>query len=129
MAFDISNLGITEFALIIVIFVLFVLGLRKALGIIKNAIFIAVASILFPIAARFLGLPVATDAESIIFFLTLGLGLYAVYVIARSVYTILGVAEKAVKKGPARYVQKKDKKQEEREDKEEGKEKEDKEEK
>ncbi len=108
MAFDISNLGVTEFALIIIIFILFVLGLRKALSIIKNAIFIAVASVLFPIAAKLFGFPVATDAESIIFFLTLGLGLYAVYVIARSVYTVLGVAEKAVKKSPpAKYVQKK----------------------
>ncbi len=124
MAFDISNLGVTEFALIIIIFVLFVLGLKKTLNVVKNAIFIAVASILFPIVARFLGFPVAADAESIIFFLTLGLGLYAVYLIARSVYTVLGVAEKALKKSPAAKVQKKKdagakKKEEEKEDDEE----------
>src|SRR3989338_6896614 len=108
MVFDLSNLSTTEFALIIIIFVLFVIGFKKALNIIKNAIIVAVASVLFPIVAKFLGFPIATDAESIIFFLTLGLGLYAVYIVAQSVYTILVVAEKGMKKSPVvKYVQKK----------------------
>jgi hypothetical protein len=120
MAFDLSNLSITEFALIIVIFVLFVLGLRKTMKIVKNAIFVAVASVLFPIIARFLGFPIAADADSIIFFLTLGLGLYAIYVIAWSVYTVLGIAERSMKKTPvAKYVQKKTAKKEQEEDEEE----------
>ena len=120
MAFDLSNLSITEFALIIVIFVLFVLGLKKTMKIAKNAIFVAVASVLFPVIARFLGFPIAADADSIIFFLTLGLGLYAIYVIAWSVYTVLGAAERGMKKTPvAKYVQqKRTKKQDQEEDEE-----------
>ncbi len=119
MAFDLSSLSTTEFALIIVIFVLFVLALRKAVHIIKNAIFIAVASVLFPIVSRFLGFPISADADSVIFFLTLGLGLYAVYVLAKSVYTVLGYAERGMRKTPvAKYVRKKGAKKQEEEDEE-----------
>jgi len=97
MAFDPFNLVTTEFILIIVIFVLFIFALKKALGIIKSAIFVAIASALFPIAAQFLGLPISADISSIIFFVTLGLLLYVVYLIAKSVYKILRLAGKGVK--------------------------------
>ena len=97
MAFDPSNLVTTEFILIIVIFVLFIFALKKALSIIKSAIFIAIASALFPVVAQFLGLPVSADIDSIIFFVTLGLVLYVVYLIAKSVYKVLGFAGKGVK--------------------------------
>ncbi len=114
MAFDLASLSTTELALIVIVFILFVVALKKALSILKNALYVAVASVIFPILARFLGFPIATDANSIIFFLTLGLGLYAVYVIAHSVYTILGYAEKKAKSTTVvKYVQKKKGKKEE----------------
>ena len=118
MAFDLASLSTTELALIVIVFILFVVALKKALSILKNALYVAVASVIFPILARFLGFPIATDANSIIFFLTLGLGLYAVYVIAHSVYTILGYAEKKAKSTTVvKYVQKKrDKKDSEKEE-------------
>ena len=117
MAFDIHNLSITEFALIVIIFVLFIIALKKALGIIKNALVIGAASALFPIIARWLGFPLAVDANSIIFFLTIGLGIYAVYLIAKSVYTVLGLAEGKVKKqNVVKYIEKKDKKKEDDEE-------------
>ncbi len=96
MAFDLF--GGTESVLIIIIFILFILAFKKALQIIKNSIFIAVASALFPIVTNWFGLPVAADIASVIFFITLGLGLYVFYIITKSVYTILGAAEKGVKK-------------------------------
>lgn len=78
-----------------VVFILFVLSIKKLKKIVFNALWIGAAAVLFPIAMnRLFGLPLATDANSIIFYLTFGLGAYFIYLFARSVYTVLGAAEK-----------------------------------
>lgn len=78
------------------VFILFVLSIKKLKKIVFNALWISLAAVLFPIAMnRMFGLAVAVDAGSIIFYLTIGLGAYFVYLLARSVYTVLGIAEKA----------------------------------
>lgn len=82
---------------IIVIFVLFVVLIKKAFSIIVNGLIVVVASVLFPIVAnRFLGLTVPTDLNSLISFVSLGIGLYLIYLLARGIYGALGIAEKAL---------------------------------
>jgi len=74
-----------------------VLAIKKLKKIVFNALWISLAAVLFPIAMnRLFGLAIATDANSIIFYLTLGLGAYFVYLLARAVYTMLGIAERLV---------------------------------
>ncbi len=94
-----SNLDTTTLFLLLVIFVLFILSMKKIFSIIMKAVWIAVISVLFPIVMnRFFGFDIPTDADSLISFLLLGLGIYFIYLIAKSVYRALGLAEKVVKK-------------------------------
>lgn len=104
MAFDfLSSLDTTTMFLLLIIFILFVLSMKRVFSIIKNAIFIAVASILFPIVMNsFFGFNIPTDTDSIVSFILLGLGLYFIYMLGKSVYKVLklgeGVAKKVVPK-------------------------------
>ncbi len=81
--------------LIVILFILFVLSLKKALAILKNALLIVGAAVAFPFAMNSMGFPVSADMESVLFFVTAGLGLYALYLLAKSVYALLGAAEKS----------------------------------
>ena len=104
MAFDfLSSLDTTTMFLLLIIFILFVLSMKRVFSIIKNAIFIAVASILFPIVMNsFFGFNIPTDTDSIVSFILLGLGLYFIYMLGKSVYKVLklgeGVAKRVVPK-------------------------------
>ncbi len=103
MAIDFSSLfagfGTTEWALILIIFVLFVLSIKKVFRILMNALWIVIAAVLFPIFAnRVLGLPVPADTDSILLMATAGLGLYLIYILAKSIYSLLNFAEKIGKK-------------------------------
>lgn len=94
-----SSLGTLHWFLILIIFILFVLSMKKVFRIAMNALWIVVAAVLFPLFAnRVLGLPVPADTGSIILLAMAGLGLYFVYLIAKSVHSILGLAEKVGKK-------------------------------
>lgn len=77
------------------VFILFVLTIKKMKKIVFNALWISLAAVLFPIAMnRLLGFSIPVDANSIIFYLTIGLGAYFLYLFARAVHTTLGIAEK-----------------------------------
>lgn len=77
------------------VFILFVLSLKKLKKIVFNALWISLAAVLFPIAMnKLFGFAVPTDANSIIFYLTIGLGAYFVYLLARAVYATLSITEK-----------------------------------
>lgn len=95
----IANLTATNWVLLFIVFILFVLAAKKVLKIVMNAIWITVAAFLFPIFAnRVLGLAVPADIDSILLLATAGLALYFVYLIAKSVYSVLGMAQKLGKK-------------------------------
>lgn len=100
MAFHeiISGGNATFGILVILLFILFVIAMKKVFSIIKNALIIIIAALLFPIVANtFLGLPVPTDANSLISFVLLGLSLYLIYLFGKAVYKILGLVEKSAK--------------------------------
>src|SRR3989338_8853826 len=81
-----------------IIFILFFLAFRKALGVLKNAIMISVAAIIFPFLLNLAGFAVASDVNSILFYITFGLSVYFVYMFGKSFHTMLGYAEKTGKK-------------------------------
>ncbi len=92
---DFGSLSITHIFLAIV-FILFVLSIKKLKKIVFNALLIAVAAVLFPILMNVIfDLPLSIDGSSIIFYMTVGLGTYFLYLFARAIYVTLGIAEKA----------------------------------
>jgi hypothetical protein len=85
--------------MIIIIFILFALAMKQVIKIIKNAVYIVVAAVIFPIvASRLLDIPIKTDAESIISFAVAGLTLYFIYLVAKSIYTVLKYGKTTAKK-------------------------------
>lgn len=91
------NIGLQELLILLAGLALFLIISRKIVSTIFNLIWISAASALFPFAMRFIGLDFSTDMNSVIFFITLGIGLYAIYNLGRIVYVLLGLAENAAK--------------------------------
>lgn len=81
--------------LLVVIFILFVFALRKLLEVVKTALFVVAASVLFPVVLNFLGFSVGTDSATLVYFITLGLGLYALWLFGTFIYHALSAAEKS----------------------------------
>lgn len=100
MIFDfLSNNNTTTVFLLLIIFVLFVLAFRKVLGILKNALMIVAASVIFPLVAnKFLGANIPFNADTVIFFASAGLTLYFFYVFASILYKAISKGEKEVEK-------------------------------
>lgn len=117
MAFEfLSNLDTTTMFLLLIIFILFVVSMKKAFSIILNAVWIVIAAILFPVVMnRFFGFDIPIDRDSMFSFILLGLGIYFVYLVGKSIYKILGMAEKAAKKVPVPHIEKKAKEKDEEE--------------
>ena len=91
---DIGSISINHIFLGI-IFILFVLSVKKLKKIVFNSLLIAFAAVLFPILMNAVfGLPLSIDGTSIIFYMTVGLGAYFLYLFSKSVYVTLGIAEK-----------------------------------
>ncbi len=92
---DIGSISITHIFLGI-IFILFVLSIKKLKKIVFNSLLIAVAAVLFPIIMNAVfGFPLSIDGASIIFYMTVGLGAYFLYLFSKAVYVALSVTEKA----------------------------------
>ena len=91
---DIGSISINHIFLGI-IFILFVLSVKKLKKIVFNSLLIAFAAVLFPILMNAVfGLPLSIDGTSIIFYMTVGLGAYFLYLFSKAVYVTLGIAEK-----------------------------------
>ncbi|MBI2971665.1 MAG: hypothetical protein HYY37_04585 [Candidatus Aenigmarchaeota archaeon] len=96
--------------LVIILFILFVIAIKKSYEILKNVILIAGAAILFPLVMNnMLGFSLSTSADAVVMYITAGVGLYLLYLFAKSIYTFLGIVEKSAKAAasPVRKVIKK----------------------
>ncbi len=102
MAFEfLAGLDNTHMFLIIIIFVLFVMSMKKAFSIVVNTVWVAGISLVFPIVMnRFFGFDIPVDVDSLLSFMTLGVGLYFVWVVASTTYKILNLAGKFMGKVP-----------------------------
>ena len=100
-----ANLDATNLFLLLIIFVLFVLSMKKAFSIVINTVWAAGVSLLFPVVMnRLLGFDIPMDPDTLLTFMIVGVGIYFVYVLATSVYKILGIAQKAVAKVPKPHI-------------------------
>lgn len=82
--------------LLIIVFIVFIFVVRRVVRVIITGVWVGIISLLFPIFLnKIVGLPVALNLETFLYFAKLGLGLYGIYLFARLVYSILGAAEKA----------------------------------
>lgn len=99
MVFEfLGNLDTTTAFLLLIVFILFIISLKKFMGIIRNGLIILIASALFPIVAnKLLGLPVPADTGSIISFAMTGLFIYFLYLVGTTVYKVLSIAERVAK--------------------------------
>ena len=99
MVFEfLSHLDMTTAFLLVIIFILFMLSFKKVLGLLKNAIIIIIASVLFPIVGnKILGLPIPMDGGTIFSFIFLGLLLYFMYILGSAVYKGLSYLERGSK--------------------------------
>ncbi len=91
------NIGSAELVLFIAVFVAFLLIVRKVINTLMNILWITIASASFPFIMGFLGVSFPTDLNSILLFVTLGVGVYFVYMLGRVIYALLGIAEKSAR--------------------------------
>lgn len=95
MTFEVLQLGPYGTLIVVVIFIIFVIFVKKALGILFNSFLIAAISAVFPVFMNsFAGYSFPLTAGTFVFFVSLGLGLYALYLIAKFVHGLLAALEK-----------------------------------
>lgn len=89
--------------LLISSFILFIFFVKKVFSIILHASLVAVASAAFPFVANYVGLTkllgvsLAPNFNSVIFFVTLGLTIYFIYLVGKMIYSALGFFSKGKK--------------------------------
>ncbi|MFH0949115.1 MAG: hypothetical protein V1802_01360 [Candidatus Aenigmatarchaeota archaeon] len=81
--------------LLFMIFIVFVFFMKKITKVLMNALWIALISAIFPVFAnKILGFDIVLSMPTEIYFITLGLGLYVLYLFGTVVYKSLGFFEK-----------------------------------
>ena len=93
----IQNIGTLNLVLILLVFVVFLVVMRKVVKTVINMVWISFASAVFPLVLNFLGFSVPLQLDTVIFFVILGLGLYFVFILGKIIYTMLGFVEKSAK--------------------------------
>jgi len=93
----INSIGTFNLMLIIFVFIIFLVLMRKVIKTVINIVWISAASALFPLVLNFLGFSVPLKLDTILFFLILGLGLYFIYILGKIIYTMLGIVEKSAR--------------------------------
>ncbi len=95
---DIVGYITSNWILLAIIFILFVVAIKKTMKILFNALIIVIAAVLFPIFMnKIFDVPFAIDADSILFYVMIGLGAYFIYILAKTVYFALTALEKVGK--------------------------------
>ena len=95
---NLMQMETTYLLFILIIFVVFILLMRKVMKTIMNMLWIGLASAAFPFIMNIVfKMSIPTNLNTIIFFVTLGLGMYFIYILGKIIYTMLGVAEKGAK--------------------------------
>ena len=92
-----SGLDSTMLIFVVVALIIFIFLIRKIFSIVFNLFIVAIISAAFPFVMNyFLNYNLPTDMNSLISFLTLGVTIYVLYVVATLVYKTLGIFEKVL---------------------------------
>lgn len=96
-----ATMNSTTMILFLLVFLLFVMSMKKALSIAWNAVWIAGISVIFPVVMnKLFDFSIPTDVDSLMSFMILGLGAYFIWLVASSVYKVLEEVEKVTSKIP-----------------------------
>jgi len=93
-----SALPVDGTFVLLTLFVVFIIVARKVVRTVMTVVWIAVLSAIFPVVANyFLGFSFPLEVGTFVTFITLGVGLFALYMVAKIIYKILGIFEGAGK--------------------------------
>lgn len=81
-----SNPSTTDILMFLVLFLLFVMSIKKMMNLLTNIILVSVAAVLIPVlASRLIGLPIPTDSGSLITYAGMGILAYFIYMAGKYV--------------------------------------------
>lgn len=96
---EIASFLNSNFVFLAIIFIFFVLSLKKSTKIVMNAALVSTGFVVVPLLLnKAFSIPVPTDGVSVLHFMLIGLLVYFVWLIGKSIYTVLGNTEKFLKK-------------------------------
>lgn len=104
-----TSLGASAPIALFILFIVFLVIIVKVFKLMIKALYVVIASALFPIVMSAIGFPIAVNLSSILFFVSLGLFLFLVYLFGRMVYTGLSILEFFGKKAIAPFRKDKEK--------------------
>lgn len=73
------GLGLWEFVAVIIMFIFFIIIVEEFFKFIKGLIIVGAISASFPFFLRFVGVPIEINQQTVLFFITLGIGMYLLY--------------------------------------------------
>lgn len=89
--------------ILLAMFILIALALKQVISVVKNVFYITAVAVIAPIALnKLLSVPISIDTNSLLFFIGIGLTIYLIFLISKSIYNVLGSAEKSVKNRKAK---------------------------
>lgn len=90
-----STFGAQSALVILILFIIFVFVVKRLIKVIISAVWIGIVSALFPVFLRYvLGMHTpltALSLDTFLFWITLGLGIYSVFLLGKIIYSVLGV--------------------------------------
>ena len=93
-----ADMGQYQLIIVLVIFIVFIFIMKRVVKTIINMIWITLISAAFPIAMNSLfGFDIPINLNTILFFIAFGLGVYGVYILAKIIYSVLGIFERSAK--------------------------------
>lgn len=90
----VAELGTTNAVFVLMIFILFVLVIKKAMGMVVNLLIIGIASAAFPFAASYFGVSMPITPQTVVFFVVIGIASYVLLMIGKHILSIFGVFSK-----------------------------------
>ncbi|MBI2580108.1 MAG: hypothetical protein HYW27_04370 [Candidatus Aenigmarchaeota archaeon] len=91
------SLGPVNLVVMAASLVVFIYWFKSLVSLIKGAFFVGVASAIFPIAAsKLFGLNVPLTLDTLISFVSLGLGLYFILMFGKTVHRVLSITNKSL---------------------------------
>ncbi len=83
---------------LLLLFILFIVLVRKVLKVAISAIWVGFISALFPLFLKYgLGMDIPLTFSTFVYYITWGIGLFCIYLVAKLIYKVLGMFERGAK--------------------------------
>lgn len=91
------SLGPVNFIVITAALVVFIYWFKSLISLLKGCFFVGIASAIFPVAAvKFFGFSMTLNVDTLVGFVSLGLGLYFIFMFGKTVHRVLSIGIKPV---------------------------------